>query len=545
MTRKDSSKSAQAGRYSLLLESLESRTLLSGFPVRTVDAIGDSFRDAYALEADAGGDASFSSIIDNSRDQDVFVFTAAGCGVLQIDMITPESSLDSYLYVYDSTGRPVAKDDDSGDDTDSRVSLNVQAGELYYIRADAYGKSTGSYTLLIDGPAEGATYVDDFGDSFSEASTITIDANGGAGQAGEIGWYQDQDMFVFTAIGAGTMQIDMATPDSALDSYLYIYDENMAQIVWDDDSGDGTDAQVVFEVKAGCRYYIQADAWRNSTGTYSLELTGPTAAEVEPDDEPGDGDTDDDDIIVDESDGLVEGWAVLIGAWDYYGQENDLYECATDVAMMQSVLIETYGFTTDTIHAITGGEDEISVSVINEEFAWLQSNADGDDVVYFYYTGHGSCGDRIYANDNEALALPNGEYYTEAAMGMQLEEFADGTTRIVVLDTCYSGGFANLGNTLSNTCVLASSSYNQSSWGQVTEFLPAGSAGSVFTSWLTRAMQDDGGLNVDTNQNGRVSMAEAFVYADSNIRSRTRGRNYQDPVMSSETSEFEIILAAI
>jgi len=313
----------------------------------------------------------------------------------------------------------------------------------------------------------------------------------------------------------------------------------MMQIARDDDSGGDTDAQVVFEVEAGCKYYVQADAWRNSIGMYHLELSGPAVAEVGP----GDGGTSGDGTIVDAGDGQVEGWAVLIGAWDYAGEENDLYECATDVAVMQNTLVDTYGFTTDTIHTVTGGQSDISTSVINEEFTWLRANADGDDIVFFYYTGHGSCGDRIYTNDNEALALPNGEYYTEANLGTQLEQFADGTTKIVVLDTCYSGGFVNLGNTVSNTCVLASSTYNQSSWGQVAQFMPAGSAGSVFTSWLTRAMQDEGGLNVDTNQNGRVSMAEAFVYADSNIRLLTRGRNYQDPVMSLETAEFEIILA--
>jgi hypothetical protein len=433
----------------------------------------------------------------------------------------------------------IARDDDSGNDLDAQITLNVEAGEVCYIRADAYGWSTGSYTLLIDGPAEGASYVDDFGDSFSEAATITIDENGVAGQTGEIGWAEDQDMFVFTAVATGKVEMDMTTPDSTLDSYLYVYDENFNRIARDDDSGAGTDAHVVFEVEAGCQYYIQADAWRNSIGTYSLELNGPASVEVQPETgvDPGD------EIIVSAGDGQVEGWAVLVGAWDYAGEVNDLPECLTDVAVMQSTLIDTCGFNAEAIHTITDGESDISISVINEQFAWLQDNADGDDVVFFYYSGHGSCGNRIYANDNEALALPNDEYYTEAAMGAQLEQFEDGTTRIVVLDTCYSGGFANLGNTVGNTCVLASSSYNQSSWGQVTQFLPANAAGSVFSSWLTEAMADGGSLNVDINRNGRISMAEAFVYADSNIRLLTIGRNYQDPVMSLESSEFEIILA--
>ena len=103
---------------------------------------------------------------------------------------------------------------------------------------------------------------------------------------------------------------------------------------------------------------------------------------------------------------------------------------------------------------------------------------------------------------------------------------------------------ANLGNTVSNTCVLASSSYYQTSWGRVDQFLPEGASGSVFTSWLVAALLDDGSANVDTNQNGRISLAEAFAYADLNIGALTWGRYRQDPVMTPTTGEFEIALTA-
>jgi len=212
--------------------------------------------------------------------------------------------------------------------------------------------------------------------------------------------------------------------------------------------------------------------------------------------------------------------------------------------MMQNALIDTYGFSTDAIHAITGGPGDISNSIIDEEFSWLHDNADGDDIVFFYYGGHGTSGDRLYLNDNEAFDLPSDEYYTEDRLETQLSLFEESTTRIVVLDTCYAGGFANIGNTVPNTSVLASSTYYQSSWGYVAQFVPQGASGSVFTSWLAEAMRDDGSLNVDTNLNGQISMAEAFAYADRNIRSVTWGRYYQDPVMSPVTGEFDIVLSA-
>ncbi len=529
----------------LVLEPLECRTLLSAFPWGSfeTDEIGNTFRTAHTLELDVQGDVSFDSAINHFRDRDFFVFTASGAGAMQIDVTTPDSDLDSLLFVYSSRGnrgRCIAWDDDSGEGTDARITLNVEAGQEYYIRVGGYRRSTGSYTLVLDGPSEGETYIDDFGDSFEEATVLTLDDNGEADQTGEIGWSQDQDMFVFTAVNSGTMQIDMTTPNSELDSFLFVYDENQKCITWDDDGGEGTDAQVTFEVVAGSQYYIRADAWRYSIGTYHLELSGSVVTEIPPDD----GNDDVPDAESNPGDGQVEGWAVLLGAWDYEGEVNDLYECAVDVEAMQSVLVDTYHFDTDSIHVLTGGQGDITSSVIETEFSWLQENADGDDIVFFYYTGHGASGQMLYQDDNESLALPDGEYYTQHDLQTELEQIEDGATKIVVLDTCYSGGFAELSNTVSNTCVLASSAYYQSSWGRVEQFLPEGGRGSVFSSWLVTAMQDDGSLLVDSNQNGQISMREAFQYAYAQVTFLTRGRNYQSPIMSPATGEYEILLTA-
>ena len=165
-------------------------------------------------------------------------------------------------------------------------------------------------------------------------------------------------------------------------------------------------------------------------------------------------------------------------------------------------------------------------------------------IVFLYYSGHGTPGGSYQRNDNEALSLPSGQSYRERELKAQLRQFGDSTTRILVLDTCFSGGFAGLANIYPNTCVLASSRYNQSSWGQVDHLLPAGASGSVFTSWLTRAMQDDGSLGVDVNMNSRISMTEAFAYARRNIGSLTTWWQSQNPVLRPKTEEFEIILTS-
>jgi hypothetical protein len=54
------------------------------------------------------------------------------------------SRLDSYVYVYDANGQLLARNDDSGGSRNSRVDLNVTAGTTYYVKAAAYGRSTGA-----------------------------------------------------------------------------------------------------------------------------------------------------------------------------------------------------------------------------------------------------------------------------------------------------------------------------------------------------------------------------------------------------------------
>ena len=89
--------------------------------------------------------------------------------------------------------------------------------------------------------------------------------------------------------------------------------------------------------------------------------------------------------------------------------------------------------------------------MIDQQLASLRQSADADDVILFYYSGHGDFGTRVDVDDDECLDLPNGDDYTEAELQAQLQLFAASTQKIVILDSCYSGGFLGLSRTCSNT----------------------------------------------------------------------------------------------
>ena len=65
------------------------------------------------------------------------------------------SSLDTYLYVYDSQGREIARNDDSNGSLNSRVQVQVTAGATYFVQADAFSTSSGQYSLSFSTASDG------------------------------------------------------------------------------------------------------------------------------------------------------------------------------------------------------------------------------------------------------------------------------------------------------------------------------------------------------------------------------------------------------
>jgi hypothetical protein len=63
-------------------------------------------------------------------------------------VVYTESDADTKLAVYNSSARVIAEDDDSGDDYNARINVQVPAG-TYYIRVEFYGGSA-PYVLHVE-----------------------------------------------------------------------------------------------------------------------------------------------------------------------------------------------------------------------------------------------------------------------------------------------------------------------------------------------------------------------------------------------------------
>lgn len=78
---------------------------------------------------------------------DVYVFQGA---VGQAVTITMTAGFDTFLSMVGPDGSVVASDDDSGDGTNSRISLQLTGAGVYRIEATAYSTGLGAYTLTVN-----------------------------------------------------------------------------------------------------------------------------------------------------------------------------------------------------------------------------------------------------------------------------------------------------------------------------------------------------------------------------------------------------------
>ena len=63
-------------------------------------------------------------------------------------VVYTEGDADTRVAVYNSSAKIIAEDDDSGDDYNARISVQVPAG-MYYIRVEFYGENS-PYVLHVE-----------------------------------------------------------------------------------------------------------------------------------------------------------------------------------------------------------------------------------------------------------------------------------------------------------------------------------------------------------------------------------------------------------
>lgn len=203
------------------------------------------------------------------------------------------------------------------------------------------------------------------------------------------------------------------------------------------------------------------------------------------------------------------------------------------------------------------------------------SEADCNDISYFYFSGHG-----IWENNTSYLCPTEANYYAPMSTyisvdGLETALSAIPGTKVVFLDSCYSGGFIGKGveeiqiskeklesfndeviNVFSQTQskgllttnqykVLTACHYNQESMGIYPivpgDFDPYG----VFTIALCEGCGYSGSYPADTNLDTMVSLQEAYLYIKLYVQDLSNTYPYlnidQDVQVYPNNSTFTVV----
>ena len=235
--------------------------------------------------------------------------------------------------------------------------------------------------------------------------------------------------------------------------------------------------------------------------------------------------------------------ALCVGVGDYIsGRDNDLNAPPYDVDRIRQILQQCkFGTSNTTFSNISYLKDwQATKSNILQSISSAFSGADSNDISYFYFSGHGS---RL---ENVSYICPADiTSYIDSAISIDELESALSSipgTKVVIMDSCYSGGFIGKGmeekqipkeelesfnyeviNIFSQTeykgllttneyKVLTSCHYYQQCMelSPVTpgDFDPFG----VFTMAVCAGCGYHGIYPADTNLNTKVSLQEAYLY---------------------------------
>ncbi|HII06309.1 MAG TPA: hypothetical protein HA349_03020 [Methanotrichaceae archaeon] len=173
------------------------------------------------------------------------------------------------LYGYnESEGRYIPMDH-----SDYGIEADLKAGR-YAIRAESESLDPiAVYVLSIAFLGLEFECEDEPNDSPGEALNLgALTEEGELTKAGCIRPGDDVDYYVFEVNETQEVEIE-TSGDSEGDSYLYLYDEEMEEIDYDDDGGEGSWSKIGQELEPGT-YYIEVEPFWGGAFQYTLTVTG-------------------------------------------------------------------------------------------------------------------------------------------------------------------------------------------------------------------------------------------------------------------------------
>ncbi len=260
----------------LRLEEMEERLVPSwgSVPPATITPPSSYVSVNLNSQGDATGNASITN-----NEIDWYRFTATTGGSYLFEALTPSSNLDTVIATYTSSGSRVGYNDDiSSSNTDSRFTITLTAGAVYFFGVTNYtGTAGGSYTWKIDGPAAPAD------DAYEENDTMAAAYNFGTLTADRtvtgLVMNDAADYYKFTMSAAGTTahSVSISFTHSQGDLDMRLYNSSGTQV--GSSTGSGNSETISLNGLAAGTYTIYVYGYNGAKNpNYTLSIKPAVAA---------------------------------------------------------------------------------------------------------------------------------------------------------------------------------------------------------------------------------------------------------------------------
>jgi hypothetical protein len=160
---------------------------------------------------------------------------------------------DPFLHLFDSNGKRITFNDDTGGTVNSRISTYLYANQIYYIGVHGFNAKAANYWLKVVPSIYYASPT-----SLNNDKYVRIDD-----------WTY---VYEFTAAYTDFYDIYTHTKNSG-DPYLELYDSNRNKITYNDDGGGNLNSLITIGLQAGQKYYIHARSYNPAVSTeYYLRI---------------------------------------------------------------------------------------------------------------------------------------------------------------------------------------------------------------------------------------------------------------------------------
>ncbi len=468
---------------------------------------GGSGGTGFGDRTERGSLAAGDQTLETGEYADIISFEGAPGRHVQVDLTS--SAFDTYLIVAGPGEDRGENDDHEGSTSQSRVELDMTETGTYRAVVTSYAAGeTGDYELSI-------TYGGRGDDERYDVSRISMGGSAsGSLSSGDAtldsGEYRD--LIAFDGQAGQSVAVDMTSSD--FDTYLALLTPDDETLQNDDYEGSTSRSRIELTLPSSGRYVIIATSYAaGETGTYQVSLSSSAGPAPGPAPGPSGG-------------GNVYG--IFMGISDYPGSGSDLPYCAEDASNLAAAM--TRGVGMSTANSILLTDSQATTGNFRNALDTMAGRVGPDDVLVIFYSGHGSRVDRSGGYEqadpdgkDETLYLYDGHLF-DNEMSELLDTVNAGTT-LLVLDACFSGGFAKDVISRPGRMGLFSSEEDVTS-------MVAGkfTAGGYLAYFIAEAV---GEKLADEDQNGEITALELSQYIYERYRTDVKSGGAEDYVSLS------------